>query len=36
VVGLTSGIAAGEALERTVGIAATTTDASDRETPRSF
>ncbi len=30
-VGLTGGIAAGEALERAVGLAATTTDASDRE-----
>jgi hypothetical protein len=31
IVGLTGGIAAGEALERAVGLAATTTDATERE-----
>jgi hypothetical protein len=35
-VGLTGGIAAGEVLERAVGVAATTTDASDREPPSRF
>lgn len=35
-IGLTGGIAAGEALERAVGLAATTTDATDREPPSSY